>query len=1157
MATDMNEGDRPLAKFALRPPRTTSDPIHAPEHRSLIRRWFDWLLPRKGWVFALSLAWGLAGLFTFLNLKRDLFPDMSLPVLSVLIQSPGRATPELELAVAQPTEQALGGMPGVRRVNTTVLPELVQVVVTFESDTDPWRARQLVAERLSGVAGSFPTGTRPPLMTSASGRLHELMDIVLEGENVDPMRLRDHADQALVPRLQAVPGVARVERLGGQERSLQITLIPEKVRSLGVSLERVMSALEESHQDVAAGVLEIQDKGWYMSVGNLAATPEEVRRLPLQAAKGMVTLGDVAEIREAPAFRRGLARHAEGAHAPGAEAKAHGIAKNDTSLTARPTNAEHEPGAGRLHRHEPEASGRTRERSIDGAEGRGIANGHTTPTARPTNAEHEPGAGAEGHGIANGDTARRVGPMDGSHEDVSLRIVKQPTAATQDVAEGVRAAVAELKGELPEGMHLEVIYDQGLLVTHALNGVTLALLVGGIFVALVLIVLLGNVRGALLVLAVLPLATLGAAIPLHFAGLGLNAMTLGGLAISVGLLVDAAVIMVENLAHRLKEHAGSLEPRRVALTRAAAEVAPPILIAVLVILAVFIPLLSMGGIAGKLYAPLAVAVAASMTISLVLTFTLVPALVERFLPPGTALEEPRLVSALKRIYRPALDWALHHGPLVRVLALGLTIPSIWLAVNLGSNFLPTLDERAFMLLSKIPAGSSLEAVDQANLHLDDRLKDIPGVGAVYRRSGRAEVTEDPCPITDSEVMVILAPDADEVLVAREVLEAAEHMPFPVDVNTPMQERIAEGIGGTPADIQVKLFNRDLEALRRVLPALREQLTRLEGVRSVTPDTPDPMPRWRAELDEEALRRLAVPRPLVARTLEAALQGLVSEARFEGPQRIERVVRFPNDGRLSPENLKDTPLVLEDGRALTLGQVVRFQEASTPTLVRRESAQRRLGLNVRTTGDLGGTAKRIEQALAKVQLPKGTFVKLGGKIEEARDTHRRLGIAIAAALALVVGLLYLALTRWREVLVVIATLPDAFAGALLALWLAGETWNISSIVGMIGLFGVAVQNSLVLITQAKDLMAQGVPFEEALREASLGRVRPKLMTAGAAILGLMPMLFGFGGSELERPLAVAMVGGLITSTLFTLLALPSFYAWVGRGREGSVENHRDR
>jgi heavy metal efflux system protein len=1023
-------------------PTPDLNPVVPESRRTLLRRWFDGMLPRRNWIIALSLLWGLAGVLTFANLKRDLFPDMSLPILSVLIQSPGRAAPDLELAVAQPTEQALGGMPGVKRVTSTVLPELVQIVVTFDGDTDPWRARQLVAERLSNVVGSFPSGTQPPLMSSASGRLHELMEIVLEGEKVDPMRLRDHTDQVLAPRLQAVPGVARVEKLGGQERSLQIVLIPERIRTLGVSLDKVMASLEQSHQDLAAGILEIQDKGWFLSVGSLAASPEEVRRLPVRTPRGAVTLGEFAEIREAPAFRRGLARH-------------------------------------------------------------------------------------------------------DAHEDVSLRIVKQPTAATLDVARGVREAVAELRKGLPEGMRLDTIYDQGELVTHALDGVTLALLVGGLFVAGVLVLLLGNLRGAALVLVVLPLATFGAAIPLRFAGLGLNAMTLGGLAIAVGLLVDAAVIMVENLAHRLHQHREAQEPRRAALARAAAEVATPILIAVLVILAVFIPLLAMGGIAGRLYAPLAVAVASAMTISLALTFTLVPALVERFLPPGLALDEPRFVGAIKRFYRPGLEWALHHGLLVRVLALGLLVPSLWLAGHLGTNFLPALDERAFMLLSKVPAESSLDAVDKANLLLDERLRGIPGVASVYRRSGRAEVTEDPCPITDSEVMVILRRDADEKAVAHEVLEAAEAMPFPVEVNTPMQERIAEGIGGTPADIQVKLFNRDLEALRRELPGLRERLLKVEGVRSVTSDTPDPMPRWRAVLDEEALRRLDVPRPLVARTLQAALQGLASDLRFEGPQRIERIVSFPNDGRVSPETLKDTPLVLEDGRALSLGQVVRFEETTTPTLVRRESSQRRIGLNLRTAGDLGGTARRVEQALAGVPLPKGTFLKLGGKIEEARETQRRLGIAIGVALVLVVGLLHLALKRWRDVLVVVATLPDAFAGALFALWLAGETWNISSIVGMIGLLGVAVQNSLVLITQAKGLQAAGLPFEEALREASLGRVRPKLMTAGAAILGLMPMLFGFGGSELERPLAIAMVGGLVTSTLFTLLALPSFYAWVGR------------
>ncbi|WP_052571030.1 efflux RND transporter permease subunit [Geothrix fermentans] len=1015
------------------------------QKRSLLRRWFDWLLPRKGWVFALALVWAAAGVAGFATLKRDLFPDLSLPSLNLLIQSPGRAATELELTVAQPVEQALGGLPGVKRVVSTVQAEVVQTIVSFEGGTDPWRARQLVAERLAGLSGAFPEGTRAPLMSSAAGRLQEIMEIVLEGPSTDPMRLRDHAEQVLIPRLQAVPGVARVERLGGEERQLQVVVQPERMRLQGVSLAQVLEALEGSQQDTAAGVMEIQDKGWFITVGSLAARPEAVKRLRLQTPRGAILLGDVAEVREGAAFRRGLARHQ-------------------------------------------------------------------------------------------------------GHEDVSLRVVKQPTAETLAVARETRRALDELRRSLPEGMELELMYDQGALVTHALDGVTWALLLGGVFVALVLVALLGNLRGALMVIAVLPLATLGAAVPLRLAGLGLNAMTLGGLAIAVGLLVDAAVIMVENLAHRLHQHREHLEPRRVALTRAAAEVGAPILTAVLVILAVFIPLLAIGGLAGRLYAPLAMAIAAAMTISLVLSFTLVPALVERFLPPGAELEEPRLVEALKRAYRPALRWAMDHGALVRILALGLTIPSLWLALRLGSNFLPALDEGALILNSLLPAETSLAAVDEANAQLEQKLVKVPGVASVYRRTGRSDLTEDPMPHTLSDVLVVLDGSRRTPEVQKDVAELAEELPYPVELTTPMQMRISEGIGGTPADIQVKLFHPDLAALQPRLPALQEALAKVSGVASVTPEGAGVLPKWTVVPDEDALRRLDVPRPLIAATLKAALQGLEAAPRFEGPQRIERVVRFPDDGRTSPETLKRLPLVLEGGRVVELGQVARFEEAGTPSLIRREAAQRRLALNVRTTGDLGGTADRIEKALQGLDLPRGTVVKLGGKVEEARETHQRLVIAIGAALVLVVGLLYLALGRWREVLVVVLTLPDAFAGGLLALWLAGETWNISSIVGIIGLFGVAVQNSLVLITQAKHLVAEGLPFREALMEASLGRVRPKLMTAGSAILGLMPMLLGFGGSELERPLALVMVGGLLTSTLFTLLALPSFYAWVGRPKE---------
>jgi len=1003
-------------------------------------KWFGNIFPKSGWIVILSLVWGLAGALTFFGLKRDLFPNMNLPILSVFVQGPGQAAPEMERSIAQPLEQALGGMPGVKRVNTLIIPELVQVVVTFDDDADPMHSRQLMAERLSGIAGNFPAGTRPPLMTSAAGRLFQIMEIVLEGKNTDPMRLRDYVEQVVAPRLLSVQGVARVDRQGGHEKSLQISLSPEKMRMLGATLDEVLEVLEGTHQDFGAGVLEIHDTAWYVSTGSLAATPSDVSLLPLKVKNGWITLGEVAEIREAPGFRRGLVRH-------------------------------------------------------------------------------------EGH------------------EDVGMSIVKQPTASSLDVAKNVRVALQELKNELPQGMALKTIYDQGLLVDKALNGVALALLVGSIFVALTLLVLLGNMRGSIIVLAVLPLATLGAAIPLHFAGLGLNAMTLGGLAIAISLLVDAAVIMVENLIHRLQENSFDA-PRHQILIAAASEVALPILITVMIILAVFMPMISMSGIAGKLYAPLALAVASAMTISLVLSFTLVPVLADKFIPPDAQLAEPKIVSLIKVAYRPALEWALRHGAIVRIGALSLTIPCIVLALHLGTNFLPTLDERAFMLLSKVPSESSLEAVDQANVMLDKALKEIPGIETVYRRTGRADVTEDPCPITDSEIMVILAQDADERELRHEVEEAAESMPFPVEVNTPMQERIAEGIGGTPADIQVKFFNRNLEAIRPFATDMGLHIAEIQGIQSVTLDTPDPMLGLRAVINEEAFRRLGVHRSLVAKHLEAFLQGIDAGARYDGPQPIDRVVRYAETGTTSVETLKQMPIVLDDGRVIVLGQVVQFEEARTPTLIRREFGQPYIGLNIRTDGDLGGAASKIDKLLKATKMPQGTHTAFGGKIVEARETNRRLAIAVGISAVLVAGLLYFALKRWREVLIVLATLPDAFAGGIVALWLFGETWNISSIVGMIGLFGVAVQNSLVLISQARGFMAKGLPFHDALEETSLGRLRPKLMTAGATILGLLPILLGFSGSELERPLAVVLIGGLMTSTFFTLLALPSFYAWVG-------------
>jgi cobalt-zinc-cadmium resistance protein CzcA len=1005
-------------------------------------RFFEAVLRHGGAVVLGSLLLAAGGLLAAMNLRRDLFPDLALPSVQVLIQSAGRDADELEVMVARPTEQALQGLEDVRRVVAIVQPGVVQVIVAFEPGADPFRSRLQVGERIASVAATFPEGTEPPLLTSAAGRLQEIQELVLEGPSIDPMKLRDAAVQVLVPRLQSVPGLARVELLGGEERQLQVTIVPERMRLHGVSLEQLLAALEGSERDRGAGILEVRDKLAFVTYAGLAAGPEEARRLPVHTAHGLIALGELAEVREAPGFRMGLARYQ-------------------------------------------------------------------------------------------------------GFEVVSMRVVKQPGAETLAVSRAVRDLVPELQRALPDGMTLTLFYDQGDLVRHALGGVGRALAIGGVFVAAILLALLGNLRAASMVLLLLPLAIVGSAIPLYALGEGWNAMTLGGLAVAVGLLVDAGVIMVENITHRLAR-ARDL-PRRRIIAEAAAEVAAPIVTAVLVILAVFIPLLAMGGVAGRLYAPLAVAVASAMAISLLLALTLMPSLAERLLPSGAALEEPRLVSRLKRVYRPLLGAALRRPRAVQLSAAALALPAIVLAFGLGTDFLPPLDEGAVLVQTLLPSDASLAAVDSANRALEDRLAEMPGVRASYRRTGRGEATEDPMPHYLSDVLIVLEDPGAAAAVEERVEEALEKLPFVAELTTPMGMRIAEGIGGTPADVQVEVFHPDLAALASRETEIRERLERVEGVASISPDTGAPLPRWRVVPDDEALRRLDVPRQLVFDTVAAALQGIMLPPRFAGAQRIDRVLRFPNDGRLTASGLARLPLVVEEGVTIELGQVARIEEEPTPAMIRRKNGQRRLGFNLRTEGDLGGTASRVERAMRELDLPEGATVGISGKVEEARETQQRLLAASAVALILVLVLLGAALGQWREVAIVIATLPVAFAGGLYALALTAQTWNASSIVGVIGLFGVAVQNSLVLITQTRGLLARGEPFETALREASVGRVRPKLMTAGAAILGLLPMLFGLGGSELERPLAIVMIGGLVTSTLFTLFVLPSVYAQFARPR----------
>lgn len=990
------------------------------------------------------------------DLRRDVFPDLSAPVFNVIAQNSAMGAEELETSIAIPLEVELAGLPDVRRIRSNSQLGVTQITVEFEPDADYYRSRQFVAERVAQAAGQLPSGTEPPLISSLTGRLNEIFEFTLEAEpgSADLMTLRDLAEFDIKNRLLAVPGVAAVERLGGYLRQFQVQLDPERMSARRISLDEVLHAVEESNLNASGGIVAQGSIEWTVRAVGRVQTIDDLRRTVVTVRGNVpVLLGDVADVREAAAVRRGVAHRLRG-------------------------------------------------------------------------------------------------------EVVSARVIKQFGADTVNVAAGIRAAVDDLRRSLPKGVQLRIVYDQSQLVSSALGGVSRAVMLGGVFVVLVLLVLLGNVRAALLVTMTIPLSIALTGLLLRPLDVGLNTMTLGGLAIAVGLLVDAAIIMVENVLHRLSGSPDSAERRRRAVT-AALEVARPIAFATFIVIVVFLPLFGMSGIEGRMYQPLAAAVMAAMAAALLLSLTLVPIAAAFFLRPSSSGgdEDVALLRHVKRWYAPALDRCLRHPRIVALMTLLIAGPSIGLAFAVGSDFMPALDEGAFLLQTILPPEAALDEVDRLNHRVEDILREVPEVEDVIRRTGRAERTEDPMPHTVSDVLVPLKSNRTRNLQAIEddMRERLEHLPgIAVLFTTPLGMRIDEGLGGTPADVSVRIFGPDLDQLARLAERAEGLIRDIPGIADLRAEKLTGLPQLQIAVNREATARVGLAPGDVVRAVRIGLVGENESQIWIGQRRFDLVVRLRDDRRNNLQAIRTLLIDGHDGTKIPLGQLADITQTFGPAAIRREAGTRRIAVEASVSGrDLGSTAADVRRALdANLKLPAGYFYDLAGRVENQARASRALTVAIAAALFGVFVLLNLALGSAVEALLILCTVPIAFVGGILALLAMQETWNVSSLVGLIGLFGIAVQNSLVLVTQIRGLLAEGRSLPDAVREASIGRVRPKLMTAGTATLGLLPLIvLRLHGTEIERPLAVVMIGGLVTSTIFTLLVLPTFYlqlhTWIDR------------
>ncbi|MFZ0257110.1 MAG: CusA/CzcA family heavy metal efflux RND transporter [Gammaproteobacteria bacterium] len=722
-----------------------------------------------------------------------------------------------------------------------------------------------------------------------------------------------------------------------------------------------------------------------------------------------------------------------------------------------------------------------------------------------------------------------------------------------DVVEAVKQKVAIVESAaLPEGVVLKPIYERTELVEKAVATAELALIEGSILVAIVLFLFLGELRSALVVIAALPLAMLIAFIFMGEAGLSANLMSLAGLAIGIGMMVDGAVVMVENAFRLMAEGRakGEQVDRTAAVLTAAREVANPIAFAILIIIVVFLPLFSLQGLEGKLFKPMAFNISFAMAGSLLLTLTLIPVLAAIVLKPK-AERDTLLVRWIKQGYLPLLAWSLAHKKPVVVTAAALLMGSLALFPLLGKEFMPQLQEGSIMWrVTSIPSTSLDESI-AISKKIEQALAEFPEVQTTIAMIGRAEKGET-ADVNYMEIYTGLKPQERR---ARSVSELAAAMreklektvPTAVIAFTqPIQMRVEELISGVRATLAIKLYGEELAELDRISQAIKSVVAQVPGVADLSLEANVGKPQIRIQVNREQLARFGLNADDVLTIVRTGIGNEPVSTLIDGVKRFDITARITDASKASVAAIRDIPLRNATGAIIPLSRVAEITTAEGYSFVRREQLQRYAVIQMDVRGrDVDGFVKDANALIKEqIDLPPGYWIEWGGAFENQQRALERLSIIVPVTIFFIFVLLYTAFNSVKYAALVIANVPFATIGGLVALWLSGQYLSVPSTIGFIAVFGVAMLNGIVLVSFINELRAKGFSVAEAVRRGAELRLRPVLMTASVAILGLLPMLFSTGvGAETQRPLASVVVGGLTTSTLLTLILLPVIYEWI--------------
>jgi HME family heavy-metal exporter len=1018
-------------------------------HNSLANRWLILI------ISAVLMAYGA---FTLSRTPVDVFPDLNKPTVTIMTEAGGIAAEEVEQLITFPLETATNGLPGVESVRSTSSAGLSFLYVTFNWDTDIYRARQLVSERLNAMEQALPTGVTPR-MGPISSIMGEIMQIAIpiDPQKISQMAVREYADWVLRPRLLSIPGVAQIIPIGGEVRQFQVQPNTARMSDLGITFDQLEAALRGYSTNTSGGFLELNGREYL--IRNLGRTSrlDDLRNLAVTAKNGQpILLRQIADVTFAAATKRG-----------------------DAGFEGKPA--------------------------------------------------------------------------------VILGVQKQPTADTTRLTQSIEEAIAGLKTSLPEGMEApRVTFRQASFIEASISTLQGKLIGASVFVAVILFFFLGTVRPTLIALTAIPVSIFITALVFKYFGLSINTMTLGGLAIAIGGLVDDAVVDVENILRRLKENRAKDLSEQLPLlplvAKASMEVRSAILYATVIIVLVFLPLFALPGLEGKLFVPLGIAFIISTLASLLVSVTVTPVLSYYLLPKMKTLDhgDTQILAWLKHRYKGALEAVLHKPRVAIYSALGAVVIAAASVPFFATTFLPPFNEGTLLIGLRLNPGVTLTDSSALARQAEVLVKEVPEVIHVGRRSGRAELDEHAEGVHVSELDVGIKPAGELTrsmdAVRSDIRARLTNLPAAIEVGQPISHRIDHMLSGVRSQIAIKIFGEDLDVLRGQADTLRSRLAGIQGIADLQVEKQVLAPQIKVRVDYAAAAQYGLSGSQVLNTLQALVEGERVAQIMEGSRRFALVVRLPESAR-SLDGLSQMLIETPSGR-VPLSKIATIEDADGPNQISRDNGKRRIVISANASGrPLSEVVADIRQVVAESQLPEGYFITLGGQFQAQEEASRMISLLSIVSVVLMFVVLY---SRYKSTVLaalIMVNIPLALVGAVLGLWLSGQPLSVAALIGFITLAGISVRNGILKVSHYINLMRfEGEAFStQMIVRGSLERLSPVLMTALVTAFALAPLLFEAErpGTEVLHPVAVVIFSGLISSTLLDTFISPAMFWLIGR------------